>query len=102
MEKIAAVEDGIRMEVKNAFLDTDVSKKNIATARESLDQAQENYRLTNLQYQQQITTSTEVLDARTYLSQAQMNYYGALYGYMISMARLDRAVGRIPGHHAAK
>lgn len=102
MEKIAAVEDGIRMEVKNAFLDTDVSKKNITTARESLDQAQENYRLTNLQYQQQITTSTEVLDARTYLSQAQMNYYGALYGYMISIARLDRAVGRIPGHHAAK
>jgi outer membrane protein len=102
MEKITAVEDGIRMEVKNAFLDTDVSKKNITTARESLDQAQENYRLTNLQYQQQITTSTEVLDARTYLSQAQVNYYGALYGYMISMARLDRAAGRIPGHHAAK
>jgi len=102
MEKITAVEDGIRMEVKNAFLDTNVSKKNIATARESLDQAQENYRLTNLQYQQQITTSTEVLDARTYLSQAQMNYYGALYGYMISTARLDRAVGKTPAHHAAK
>lgn len=101
-EKIGAVEDGVRLEVKNAFLDTDVARKNIITARESLEQAQENYRLTNLQYQQQITTSTEVLDARTYLSQAQMNYYSALYGYMISAARLERAVGRISGHSAVK
>lgn len=102
MEKMKALEDGVRMDVKNAFLDTDVARKNITTARESLDQAKENYRLTNRQYQQQITTSTEVLDARTYLSQAQMNYYSSLYGYMIALARLERAVGRMSGHTEAK
>ena len=93
-ERQRAVEDGIRLEVKNAFLNLQVSRKNIKTAEESLAQARENFRITNLQYQQQMTTSTEVLDARTYLTQAETNYYSALYGYMISEAKLMRAVGR--------
>ncbi|MCD4778353.1 MAG: hypothetical protein K8R12_05220 [Desulfobacterales bacterium] len=42
-----------------------------------------------------MTTSTEVLDARTFLTRAETNYYSALYGYMISLAELERAVGRM-------
>jgi outer membrane protein TolC len=103
IQKLKGAEDAIRLEVKNAFLNLEVSKKNIGTAEESLDQAKENYRITNLRYQQQMTTSTEVLDARTFLSQAETNYYGALYGYMISEAELDRAVGKgIPPISAKK
>ena len=100
-EKLKGSRDGIELETKNAFLNLQVSRKNIRTAEESLGQAKENYRITNLQYQQQITTSTEVLDARTFLSQAETNYYGALYGYMISEAELERAVGRGPGNNLA-
>jgi outer membrane protein TolC len=94
MEKVKGVEDSIMLEVKNAFLNIEVAQKNIQTARGSLIQAKENYRITNLQYQQQMTTSTEVLDARTFLTQAETNYYSALYGYMVSLAELDRAVGK--------
>jgi len=93
-EKFRGVEDGIRLEVKNAFLNLQVSRRNIKTAEESLAQARENFRITDLQYKQQMTTSTEVLDARTYLTQAETNYYSALYGYMISEAELMRAIGR--------
>ena len=93
-EKIGGIEDSIRLEVKDAFLKLKVSDKNIQTAKESLTQARENYRITNLQYQQQMTTSTEVLDARVFLTQAETNYYNALYGYMISLAELERAIGR--------
>ncbi|MBW2646638.1 MAG: TolC family protein [Deltaproteobacteria bacterium] len=98
-EKLKGAKDSIELEVKNAFLNLQVSGKNIRTAEESLGQAKENYRITNLQYRQQMTTSTEVLDARTFLSQAETNYYGALYGYMISEAELERAVGRGPGNN---
>ena len=94
IEKVKGVEDNIMLEVKNAFLNIKVAKKNIQTAKGSLIQAKENYRITNLQYQQQMTTSTEVLDARTFLTQAETNYYSALYGYMVSMAELDRAIGK--------
>jgi len=92
-EKLKGIEDSIKLEVKNAFLDRKVAEQNIQTAQESLVQAKENWRITNLQYQQQMTTSTEVLDARTFLTQAETNYYGALYGYMIALAELERAVG---------
>ncbi len=93
-EKLKGIEDSIKLEVKGALLHLKVAEKNIQTAKESLAQAKENWRITNLQYQQQMTTSTEVLDARTFLTQAETNYYGALYGYMISLAELERAVGR--------
>jgi outer membrane protein TolC len=94
MEKIKGVEDRIRLEIKSAFLDLQVAQKNIGTAREGLGQARENSRITNLQYKNQVTTSTEVLDSRTFLSQAETNYYRALYGYMVALANLERAVGR--------
>ena len=93
IEKVKGTEDAVKLEVKDALLDLRVAEKNIHTAEESLDQAKENYRITNLQYQQQITTSTEVLDARTFLTQAETNYYSALYDYMISGAELERAIG---------
>ncbi|HPC47074.1 MAG TPA: TolC family protein, partial [Deltaproteobacteria bacterium] len=99
-EQKRGLEDAVRLDVKNAFLDVGVSRANIATAREALDQARENYRITNLQYQQQVTTSTEVLDARTALSQAETSYYGSLYGYLRAIARLDRALGRMPAASA--
>ena len=54
----------------------------------------ENWRITDLQYKEQIATSTDVLDARTELTQAESNYYQALYGYMISLCDLERAMGK--------
>jgi len=94
-EKLKGIEDSIKLEVKSAFLALKVAEQNIQTAQESLVQAKENWRITNLQYQQQMTTSTEVLDARTFLTRAETNYYGALYGYMISLTELERAVGKM-------
>jgi len=92
-EKMKGVEDQIRLDTKSAYLDLSVAANNIGTAREGLKQAKENARITDLQYRNQITTSTEVLDSRTFLSQAEANYYRALYGYMVALANLDRAVG---------
>jgi outer membrane protein TolC len=93
-EKRKGTEDQVRLETKQEYLNVKVSEKNIATAEEALDQARENFRITKVQYMQHVTTSTEVLDAQTYLSRAESNYYKALYGYMIARARLDRATGR--------
>lgn len=92
-EQLKRVEDGVSLEVKNAFLNQEVAKKNIKTAEESLGQAKENFRLTDLQYREQMATTSDVLEARTILSQAQTNYYSALYGYLISEAELERVVG---------
>jgi len=61
-----------------------VSRANIDTARVAVKQAEENLRLTNIQYREQIVVFSEVLDAETYLLQAKTNYYKALYGFWIN------------------
>lgn len=93
-EKLRAIEDQTRFAVQRAFLDLRVAGKNIGTARQGLEQARENWRITELQYQNQVATSTDVLDSRSLLSQAESNHYQALYGYRIALARLEGAVGR--------
>ncbi len=92
-EKINSIKDNIKLEVKQSFLDLDSARHNIKVAQDALKQAKENYRITTLQYQQQITTSTEVLDANSYLTQAETNYYNALYGYYVALAKLKRTIG---------
>ncbi|HDM76009.1 MAG TPA: TolC family protein [Deltaproteobacteria bacterium] len=94
VERLKGIEDSVKLEVRDAIQRLNVAKQNVKTAKKALAQAKENYRITNLQYQQQVTTSTEVLDARTYLTQAEVNFYGALYGYMMAEAELARATGR--------
>ncbi len=94
VKQIRLAEDGIRLEIKNAYLNYNVAQKNIETAKASLASAEENSRITNLGYQQQVATSTEVLDARADLTQAQSNYYRSLYGFLDAAANLERAIGK--------
>lgn len=86
----------IRLQVVQARLALDVAARNIDTATIALKQAQEHWRITNLLYQQQLTTSTEVLDARSYFDNAQSAYHRAHYGYGSALARLNWAMGRAP------
>ena len=90
----AYLKEQVKLQVKKAYLTLKETEKNIQTAKVSIEQAKENYRITDLQYKNQVTTSTEVLDAQTFLTQAQTNYYTALYRYHIAIAELERAMGK--------
>jgi outer membrane protein len=89
----ADVEDGIRLQVKQALQDLDVAAKNIPTTIKAVEQAEENLRVNEERYKAQVTTITEVLDAQTLLTQARSNYYQALYDHNLARARLERALG---------
>jgi outer membrane protein len=95
-KQIRLSEDRIKLEIKDAYLNYNVAKNNIETSKASVASAEENSRITNLGYQQQVATSTEVLDARADLTQAQSNYYQSLYGYLDALANLERAIGEKP------
>ncbi len=86
--------NAVKLQVKSNLIEVNTAAQNISTSQTALAQAKENYRITNLQYGQRLVTSTEVLDAQTYLTQAELNYYNALYGYEISLAKLERSIGR--------
>ncbi|SDU42733.1 TolC family protein [Desulfobacula phenolica] len=93
-KQIRLAVDQIKLEIKDAYLNCKVARNNIKTSRASLTSARENSRITCLGYRQQVATSTEVLDARADLTQAQSNYFQSLYGYLNAVAKLDRAIGK--------
>ena len=70
------------------------AEKNIPTTRKAVEQAEENLRVSEERYKAQVTTSTEVLDAQTLLTEGSMNYYRALYDHNLAKARLRRAIGQ--------
>ena len=87
------LEDSIKLELKKAILDLQEKEKRIPAAEKAVQQGEENLRVSNERYKAQVTTSTEVLDAQTLLTQARANYYSALYEHHLAKAALLRAIG---------
>jgi len=92
-QALTTTRDDIRLQVVKARLDLDVALHNIETTTTALEQAQEHWRITNLLYQQQLTTSTQVLDARSFLDRAQSTFHEAHYGYGAALAQAQWAIG---------
>jgi len=88
------IKDNIQLEVKEAYLYLREAEKNIQVARKAVAQAEENFRMNEERYKQQVATSTDVLDAQTLLTQARTNHFNALSEHNIAWARLERAMGK--------
>ncbi len=86
--------DRIRQQVKRAWLKADESEKNIVTVQSAIDQAREGFRISEAMYKEQMATATDVLDARTQLSETRTRYFNALYDFQIALAALERAMGK--------
>jgi outer membrane protein len=90
---MAAFEDNIRLEVKTALLKLEQADKNVPKAAQSVEQGKENLRVSQERFDAQAAASTEVLDAQTLLTQAELNYYSAIYDHNLAKANLERALG---------
>jgi outer membrane protein TolC len=82
----------IRLQVEDAYEQLKVAKENIDTTRTAVEQAEENDRITTLQYKEQVAIFLEVLNAQVFLAQTRADFYQALYGYEIAKAELERAI----------
>jgi outer membrane protein len=79
--------------VKDAYEHLRLAEVNIETTRVALTQAEENDRMTTLQYKEQLVIFLEVLNAQLFVLRSRVDYYEALYGYQLALADLERAVG---------
>ncbi len=86
--------DGIRLEVKAAYLDLQSSAQKIEVTKTAVAQAEENLRLQRLRYKEGVGTATEVLDAVTLLTTAESNSWKSLYGFKRAEAVLLNAAGK--------
>ncbi|MBF0127366.1 MAG: TolC family protein [Magnetococcales bacterium] len=84
----------VLLETRKAFLASTESAVRIEVIKKSLQQAEENYRVNQIRYREQLGTATDVLDAMDLLTNTRNTYTSALATYLTSMAALDLAVGK--------
>jgi len=85
----------IKLEVQNAYLGLQETAERIAVTKGAVKQGEENLRLNQERYKEQVGTATDVIDAQTLLTRIRVNYQNAIYDHQIQKAQLLRAVGRI-------
>jgi outer membrane protein len=91
---LSQLKDAVEIEVTSEYLNYNKSLKKVEVAKTSVEQAEENYRLTNDKYDQQLASSSDLIDAETYLLEAKTNLATALVNYQLSKFNLEKAIGR--------
>jgi outer membrane protein len=86
-------EDWIRLEVSAGYLTLKASEKTIFSQQLSVGQAQEALKIAKARYESGQATNLDVLDAQLALTQAQTNRIQAVHDYLLSLAKLEKAVG---------
>jgi outer membrane protein TolC len=86
-------EDAIALEVTQNYLAQQTSYAQIQLAKLTVEQAKENLRIVNIQYQKGVANTTDVIDAETAAMQADMNVATAVADANIATAQLAKSVG---------
>ncbi len=91
-ERIRDTEENLFLQLKAAVEEYRVSAGRIGLARTGIEQAEENFRITENQFRERVATTTDLLDARFLLSRARDEYNNAFYNLNLSLAALERVV----------
>jgi outer membrane protein TolC len=78
----------IRFEIEKAYYSLGTNQKNITTATQSLQQAEESLKLARLRFQAGVGTQTDVIQAQTELATARGNRIAAILNYNRALASL--------------
>ena len=100
------LDDQVRLDVQNAYLRVRETADRIRVTEKAVTQAEENLRLNEERYKEQVGTATDVIDAQTLLTRTRVNYWTALYDHQMAKAELLWAMWAInellpqekPGH----
>jgi len=91
--KIKQIKNNIKLQVKSAFENFLIAKKNLKIAEDTLKQAEEYYYLLKQQYKNQLASMTDLLNAESSYTSARkgksISYYQLLKAYI----DLEKAVG---------
>ncbi len=85
----------IQLQVRQAWLDMEESRKRIEVTKETLEQAEENLKVTRDRYKEGVGTNTEVLDAETLRTINYVNYDKAGNDAVFAVIRLHYATGNL-------
>lgn len=84
--------DTLANDLRNLFIDYRISLANVEVARRSIEQAEENLRITQLKYDEGLQRVSDLLDAITNLSRAQANEVAVVRTVFLNYFRIIRMV----------
>ena len=90
-----ALEQGIRVETREAYLSAQSAWQRIQVAQTAVDQAEEGLRIVMNRYQNGLLTIVGVLDAEVADQQARTLHFKALHDYKVARINLAKASGII-------
>ncbi|MEW6387502.1 MAG: TolC family protein [Thermodesulfobacteriota bacterium] len=85
----------VRLDVQTAYLSVKDTAHRIKVTETAVTQGEENLRLNEERYKEQVGTATNVIDAQTLLTRTRVNYFNALYDHQMAKAQLLWAMGAI-------
>jgi outer membrane protein len=88
-----SIELGIKVQVREAFLNAKSARKRIDVAKTAVDQAEEGLRIVKNRYNNGLLTIVGLLDAELARQQAHTNYFKALHDYKVARIELKLAAG---------
>ncbi len=91
---VSQLKDAVELEVYQSFLTYKRAQDKIRVSRQTVNQANENYRITQQKYEQQLATSTDLIDAEVSLLQAKTSLTTSLVDYQIAKVKLNKSVGQ--------
>ena len=96
MAEAESVADLIAFQVNQAYYLMVTARKGIDRSRPAVEQATENYRLVQARFRRGDATPSDITDAETALTRAQLEFQTAVHDYWIGLARLEYAMGTPP------
>ena len=87
--------EDIHLDIKRAYLRRDACFHKIPVAQKSVQEAEDNLRMSSEQYQEGLLSCDDLMNDETRLSQAKANYYRALYQWHMAESELQYAAGVI-------
>ncbi len=86
---------GVRLEVRQAYLETRAAHQRVEVMRDSSAQAEESLRILQNRYDAGLATITDLLRAQLAALDARTAYLAALHDWQVARAALERAAGRL-------
>lgn len=90
--ELVELKSTLQTDLNNLYIDFQVSLENVEVATRSIEQAEENLRITQLKYDEGLQRESDLLDAITSLSRAQYNHVAVVRTAFANNFRLTRMI----------
>jgi outer membrane protein TolC len=90
-----SLKDAVALDIGSNYLNLVKARERLSVSESSVEQAEENYKVTNDLFRQGLTLNSELIDAEVALLTARTTHVQSLVDYELAKASLERSVGEM-------